>query len=106
MAPIELTIPAPALNWGPETPYPTRDAYLTRKMAYKEALALSPEAKIERLRASWRVTAKRKDKLPHVIARKRKAGSKREKEARMALRVCKALFGSDWRARVAMVLPQ
>ena len=75
-------------------------------MPWKEAAALSPADKIERTRAKWRLTAKRKDRLPEGRARKRRVASRKAKDARLALRACKTLFGPDWRARVALVLPQ
>jgi hypothetical protein len=101
-----LTIPtisasalAPSL-WGEGTPYPTRDHFLARKLSHKDAVALSAEARIERIRARWRIREKLTRDRPNSRARRRRASRKGSNDARLALKAVKVIFGAEWRAGV------
>jgi hypothetical protein len=65
-------------------------------MSLKEAAALSPDEKADRIRARWRLKAK----LPKARAQTNDAQRRRTKEGLEARRAMHALFGREWKERL------
>jgi hypothetical protein len=82
-----------------------RDAYLTRKMSWAEAAALSPEDKLERKRARWRVKAQGQYATPKGKADMAARRTRRRRQEREALKVVVALWGEGWRERLSELAP-